>query len=709
MARGKIVPWVYDFGLWIFAFCLNLFFREIHPRAAWRIPRRGPVIIVAAPHANQFVDSVLLMRIVKHCVNRRVSFLIAEKSMREPYIGAMAGQMGAVPVVRAMDHVKPAQGQIYLPDPEKDPSLLRGKGTDFTSSLFMKGGSIIPLPVDKNGPEQQTIEEILGPEELRLRKPFKAFKPDHPLYSGLRTGTTFKVAPHIDQGEMFDAVYSNLCAGGCIGIFPEGGSHDRPSLLPLKAGVAIIALGALARDPDCGLSIVPCGMNYFHPHKFRSRAVIEFGNPIQVHPDQVEAFKAGGESKHNAVGSLLGTIQAALAAVTQQAPDYETMMLIQATRRLYKPLRMKLPLPVVIELNRRLLQGYTQFKNEPRVLQLKKAVSDYNRQLRALGIKDHQAEWGDVKSRPWWLVFVTLIYRIGELFTLAVGTLPSLLLFWPVFVISKAISLKKQRKALAASVVKLQGRDVVATWKMLVAMGLAPALYTWYTVIVTIWLRYCRHEGYYCDVVPWWMNARLYIPDFIPLWIFYIFFFGLMIAVSFAGLRIGEIGVDVMKSLPPLFVALNPLSASSLAKLRAQRQAVAAQVVDVINMFGPEMFPNFESERLVDHGQIHSDAYLSQLKTVPLSESEYEGESRSRDSRSSSGSSGLPYDSFLKPFALLESNQDLGKLNRRIRDAMQERGRKRFTDEYLLDEDDESDDISTRGIRVPVADDKKTR
>ena len=32
--------------------------------------------------------------------------------------------------------------------------------------------------------------------------------------------------------------------------------------------------------------------------------------------------------------SLLETIQDALAAVTQQAPDHETLMLIQATRRL---------------------------------------------------------------------------------------------------------------------------------------------------------------------------------------------------------------------------------------------------------------------------------------------------------------------------------------------------------------------------------------
>ncbi|PYH97503.1 glycerol-3-phosphate acyltransferase Sct1 [Aspergillus ellipticus CBS 707.79] len=711
MAQRYMIPWLYDLGVWIFTLCLDIFFREVYSRGAWRIPKRGPVIIVAAPHANQFVDSILLMRILKHHADRRTSFLIAEKSMREPYIGTMAGCMGALPVVRSMDHVKPAKGEIYLPDPENDPTLVRGRGTDFTTDQYMVGGSIILPRVGKTSPEQQAIEEILGPDALRLRKPFKKFEKDHPLYQALRKGTPFKIAPHINQSKMFAAVYGELIAGGCIGIFPEGGSHDRPSLLPLKAGVAIIALGTLAQDPNCGLSIIPCGMNYFHPNKFRSRAVVEFGNPVQVHPDQIEAFKAGGNSKRNAVGSLLETIQEALTAVTQQAPDHETLMVIQATRRLYKPLRMKLPLPVVIELNRRLLKGYTQFKDEPKVLQLKKAISDYNRRLRALGVRDHQVEWGDVKHRPWWLVLGTLLYRVGELLTLAVGTLPSVALFWPVFVTAKVVSVKKQRKALAGSVVKLEGRDVVGTWKILVAMGLAPALYTWYTVLVTIWLHYCRHDGYYASVVPWWMNAQTYISDSIPLTLFSIFFFGLMISVSFAGLRIGEIGIDVLKSLPPLLVALDPRSSNSFAKLRAERQALSAKVVDVIDAFAPEIFPDFESEKLISHDHPQDDTYQSRLKSMPPSEPESRNRSTERSSRSRSLSAGFRlYDTLLKPLSI-KSKDDLGEVNRRIRDSMQERGRQRVRNEMDPEEDVVSLDgsASVGSGEGPSEEQKKTK
>lgn len=48
-----LIGWVYDIVLWTFSVLVDLFFREVHPRGSWKVPRRGPVIIVAAPHANQ--------------------------------------------------------------------------------------------------------------------------------------------------------------------------------------------------------------------------------------------------------------------------------------------------------------------------------------------------------------------------------------------------------------------------------------------------------------------------------------------------------------------------------------------------------------------------------------------------------------------------------------------------------------------------------
>lgn len=43
----------YDVALWIFNLMLDIFFREVRPRGAHKIPKEGPVIFVVAPHANQ--------------------------------------------------------------------------------------------------------------------------------------------------------------------------------------------------------------------------------------------------------------------------------------------------------------------------------------------------------------------------------------------------------------------------------------------------------------------------------------------------------------------------------------------------------------------------------------------------------------------------------------------------------------------------------
>lgn len=45
--------WLYDLILRIFSLTVDLFFREIQVRGAWRVPSGGPVILVAAPHSNQ--------------------------------------------------------------------------------------------------------------------------------------------------------------------------------------------------------------------------------------------------------------------------------------------------------------------------------------------------------------------------------------------------------------------------------------------------------------------------------------------------------------------------------------------------------------------------------------------------------------------------------------------------------------------------------
>ncbi len=51
--RPFLQRFTYDVALWLFNLMLDVFFREVKPRGAHKIPSEGPVIFVAAPHANQ--------------------------------------------------------------------------------------------------------------------------------------------------------------------------------------------------------------------------------------------------------------------------------------------------------------------------------------------------------------------------------------------------------------------------------------------------------------------------------------------------------------------------------------------------------------------------------------------------------------------------------------------------------------------------------
>ena len=271
------------------------------------------------------------MRLIRTEAHRRVSILIAEKSTKRQFVGWMARKMGALSVGRALDNTKTAPGRIYMPDPDNDPLLIRGIGTNFEASEVQVGGLVV-LPSINHAAANTEIAEVHGPEELRLKKPLNGSvayqqltgvsqeQKENPRSEQTveeqinryrnEEGTTFGIAPKVDQSEVYENVFDKLSRGGCIGIYPEGGSHDRTELLPLKAGVAIMALGALASNPDCGLKIVPCGMNYFHAHKFRSRAVIEFGTPLEIPEDLVKQYKEG--SRREAVGKMLQMIYDAL-------------------------------------------------------------------------------------------------------------------------------------------------------------------------------------------------------------------------------------------------------------------------------------------------------------------------------------------------------------------------------------------------------------
>lgn len=237
---------------------------------------------------------------------------------------------------------------------------------------------------------------------------------------------------------------------------------------------------------------------------------------------------------------------------------------------------------MVVELNRRLVKGYTHYRDDPRIISLKKSVLAYNKSLMALNVRDHQVAYAKFSV---FKVLGTLLYRVGKITVLAAAVFPGLALFSPVFIAGKLISIRKSREALAASTVKIQARDVVATWKVLVAMALAPTLYTYYNILFGFWTYYNRIQGI--------------MPEWVPIWAVVLFGTIWFPTITFAALRFGEIGMDIAKSLRPLILCLNPSSGNTLVRLRQRREELVAEVTNLINELGPELFPDFDSQRII--------------------------------------------------------------------------------------------------------------
>jgi glycerol-3-phosphate O-acyltransferase/dihydroxyacetone phosphate acyltransferase len=83
-------------------------------------------------------------------------------------------------------------------------------------------------------------------------------------------------------------------------------------------------------------------------------------------------------------------------------------------------------------------------------------------------------------------------------------------------------------EALAASTVKIAGRDVLATWKVLVALAGAPSLYTVYAINAVVLAHKLGLPYKYKVLAPVATFAGLPV-------------------IGFAALRFGEVGMDVYK------------------------------------------------------------------------------------------------------------------------------------------------------------------
>lgn len=140
---------------------------------------------------------------------------------------------------------------------------------------------------------------------------------------------------------------------------------------------------------------------------------------------------------------------------------------------------------------------------------------------------------------------------------------------------------------------KVAGRDVLASWKVLVALGLTPVLYGFYAFLSFVAALNDGASPFKLMIAP--VATLILLP-----------------CVAYAALKFGEAGSDVVKwvpplqipvvllkialrSLRPLVLTLIPWQQHHLNKLKSTRIRLANELVDIINEFGPQLYGDFDA------------------------------------------------------------------------------------------------------------------
>ncbi|MFT2009147.1 lysophospholipid acyltransferase family protein [Pontibacter sp. 13R65] len=137
----------------------------------------------------------------------------------------------------------------------------------------------------------------------------------------------------VNNSAAFQACFDALKNHQTLLIFPEGTSFNERRLRPLKTGTARMALGAeVAGAAEAGVAILPVGLNYSDPTRFRSNVFVNVGKPIQA----AAFLPAYYDNAITAANALTDHIRQQLEKLIIITPSDEDDALIRHIEQLYK-------------------------------------------------------------------------------------------------------------------------------------------------------------------------------------------------------------------------------------------------------------------------------------------------------------------------------------------------------------------------------------
>ena len=551
----------------------SIFFSSVEVVGRQNIPEHGPIIF-SGNHMNQFVDGMNLLCTSPH----QVGFLVASHSFKKPVIGHMARATRCFPVTRPQDFAKKGVGLVKI-----NGKKVIGDGTAFTK---LDKGDKIRVGKAK---EAYKLRDIVSDTEASMWNDEKEAC-DIPQDTWL----PYDVFEFVDQSKMFDSVNDALAKGNNLGIFPEGGSHDRTDLLPLKVGVSVIAFNTLEKH-DVNVPIVPVGLSYFRGHRFRGRVVIEYGEPIRIDKKLFAEYK---QDKRKAYQTLLTRVEEGMRSVIITAPDYDTLKLVHTARRLYsRHPSNSTSAKRKQDLARRFSIGYRiiseKFGEKADLKRLEQNMQKYQETLDHWALKDYQVNNLDV---PYSKTLYTFLHGCG---VLAIASVPSIILNAPVGILASWWARTEAKKDLAKSRVKIFAKDVLLSKKIVFSIMAVPALWITYAVLLYIF------SG-------WESRTIIVLLLTCPLF-------------SYLGVMSVQAGMVDVKDLRPVFLRLLPQFREIVHTLPKQRAELQAELRAVVKKYGPELGPLYYDE------DVDWNLYVRKKEEMDLNDAPDRNEDKNKD------------------------------------------------------------------------------
>ena len=206
----------------------------------------------------------------------------------------------------------------------------------------------------------------------------------------------------LQNDDAFRRCDEHLMKGGNLYIAAEGTSFIERHVREFKTGAARIALSAESKH-DLNLKILPVGLSYIAPTRFRGEVVIDVGEPISV-SNYTEQYKTDPRA---AVNQLTDAMQVSVEAKTincrDEAEDH-FLQHIEAIAQTEKPAQLE----EAYDRSRVLLKKLHGFEetDSSAYQEFREAVNDYFKELENKGLTDAALTTKDQKKLSLFILYL---------------------------------------------------------------------------------------------------------------------------------------------------------------------------------------------------------------------------------------------------------------------------------------------------------------